>query len=423
MPYEVFVSYCRDNRNDDLDRFVADLCAKIRLCKHLNEHEVAFFDGESIETGVPWKQQLAIGLRTSRVLLAFCSPDYINSDYCGKEFQVFLERYDAYVAGQPAGTLPNVILPILWGKPAASLREVISRFQYTDDDFPAIYAHEGLRYMMDLKAHEDDWKKLATRLAQKIVDASAAHPLPELAHLRPLDAVESAFHGAAQAEPDAGDRAWFVFVAPKPGELQPPRVSVDRYRKIGGRDWRPFHPDAKEPVGLIAQTAASQYDRYFEEAPLAPDLLPRLKAAEAAGEPVVILVDPWSLKLAGYRAMMKALDKQIVDTSGILISWNAPDDETAAHRAELETLVATTFSYRAKFGVGLHYWGAVECAADLRARLLEMLAHYTNRVLETTKATKTIAADQVLTETNDPGVPLARPPIVDNGTGAASGHP
>ncbi len=145
MPYQCFFSYARKNRNDDLNRFVADLREKILLRMHLPPNEVVFFDGEGIEAGAPWKQELSKALRTSRVFLAICSPDYINSDYCGKEFQVFLERYRSYVMEKRES--PKLIIPILWGAPGGSLREVIAEFQYTDDDFPAIYAQEGLRYI------------------------------------------------------------------------------------------------------------------------------------------------------------------------------------------------------------------------------------------------------------------------------------
>jgi hypothetical protein len=79
MPYQCFFSYARKNRSDDLNRFVADLREKILLRKYLPEDEVVFFDGEGIEAGALWKQELSEALRTSRVFLAICSPDYINS--------------------------------------------------------------------------------------------------------------------------------------------------------------------------------------------------------------------------------------------------------------------------------------------------------------------------------------------------------
>jgi FxsC-like protein len=417
MPYLYFFSYARENRNDDLDRFVKNLHDTIRLKKYFPHEEVEFFDGDAIEIGAPWKDTLSTGLRTSRVFLALCSPDYINREYCGKEFTVFLERYRAYVKSASAKDSPMLILPILWGAPGASLRDVISEFQYTDDDFPPVYAKEGLRYMMQLKEHEDDYTKFVNRLAQKIVEASAAHPLPDLANLRPLDQVASAFHDAAvQPQAEEGDRAWFVFVAGKPAELKPPRELVDRYQKAGGRDWRPFHPTAKESVGLLAQRAAAQYDRYFTELPVQADLIARVDVAEAAREPVLVLVDPWTLKLPAYRDEIKKLDKYIASNCAFIVSWNCPDPETTAAREPLKTVLSQTFVTRAKHGKALHYWGEVESGAELTARLLEMLAYYTNRTFETTDAAegKTIPEHEVVTPGSTPDVPLNRPPVVDN---------
>jgi FxsC-like protein len=413
VPYQYFFSYARKNRNSDLDQFIADLNEQILLREYFPEKEVGFFDGKRLETGTKWEDELATALRTSRVFLALCSPDYINSDYCGKEFQVFLQRYKSYVQQKKPATPPKLILPIIWGAPSGSLRDVISQFQYTDDALPAVYAQEGLAYMMKLKAHADDYATFVNRLAQKIVRASADHPLDDLAQLRGIDRVISAFHDAAASASEDGDRVWFVFVAGKPAELSPPRVSVDRYRKNGGRDWRPFYPTLSESVGLIAQSVAAQYGRYFTELPLA-ELLDTLDPAESAHEPIVVVVDPWTLRVSGYQTEMKRLDRHIASTCAIVVPWNVPDTETDAERVNLQQLLGQTFATRTKFGKDLHYWGEVDSAVGLKARLLEILAHYTNKTLENTKAEKTIPEAQVLPGGIDLRLSLAQPSLVDN---------
>src|SRR5579872_4578138 len=199
MAYRFFFSYARENRDRDLDRFFKHLCTAVKLEEYVRRDELAFFDGESIQTGAPWKDTLAKGLRTSRVLVAVCSPDYINSDYCGKEFQVFLERVASYAAAKNLQDAPRLILPVIWGNPKGSLREVISQYQYTDDAYPRIYAEEGLRYLAQLSNRKDDYKRFVKRLAQKIVNGARDHPLPDLPVLRSLDQVKSAW--AAPAPP------------------------------------------------------------------------------------------------------------------------------------------------------------------------------------------------------------------------------
>lgn len=415
MSFECFFSYARHDGGDRLNRFVSDLREKLRLHKTLPLEEAIFFDGASIDAGAPWKTTLSTALRTSRVFLAICSPNYINSDYCGKEFQVFLERYRAYERHTDRRTPPNLIIPILWGAPQASLRDVIKQFQYTKNGFPEVYSEEGLDYVMSLKGCDDDYQKFLTRLAATIVSASKAHPIPILPYLRSLEDIASAFHATASSDSEEGDRARFVFVAAKPDELSAMRKSLDRYGKAGGRDWRPYHPDVKDSVGLLAQQAASQYNRYFAELPLDARLLDALDEAERANEPVLVLVDPWALCVGRCKEEVRRLDRHIMDTCAIVVSWNAPDPDTGdEQRDALTELLKETLKYRIVGGKPLHYWGEVNSVSELRRRLLDMLAHYTNRVVATTKARKAIAAERVMQDVNQSELPLGRLPVVDN---------
>src|SRR5690348_6348724 len=193
MAYWFFVSYARaDSQSDSkLNQFYKDLIDEILVLQHFPEGEVGFFDVDEIDLGSPWKDELSRALRTSRVMLALCSPSYFNSEYCGKEFQVFYERQRDYVRANNLQQPPNIILPILWGPPNKGNPELIQELQYTDAEFPAIYAKQGLKYMMNLSIHSDDYKAFKRRLATILVNEGNAHPMPELAALRPLDQIRS----------------------------------------------------------------------------------------------------------------------------------------------------------------------------------------------------------------------------------------
>jgi FxsC-like protein len=421
MGYRFFFSYARENRDRDLDRFFKNLCTAIKLEEYVPKGELVFFDGESIETGAPWKDELGKGLRTSRALLAVCSPDYINSDYCGKEFQVFLERVASYKAANSLPIAPPLIIPVIWGNPSGSLREVVSELQYSDNDFPAVYAKEGLRYVMQLSKHKDDYKRFVKRLAQKIVRDGKAHPLPDLAALRPLDQVNSAWAAPGpQSGETPGDNAWFVFVAAKPNEFSYPRTAVERYRARGGRDWRPYHPDFQETIGILAQGAAAKYSLYFGEMPLNNDLVSRIEEAEKKGEIVIVLVDAWTLKVASYRDLMRRIDKVNFENCALMIPWNAPDPETEQYQADLRETLEKTFKFKSAFRKTLYYSDSIDSARELRARLLRIFAELTNKRIDTALPKNRIKDPQILKAAQAKGIAvLHKAPGVTSPGGSA----
>jgi hypothetical protein len=61
MAYRFLFSYARENRDRDLDRFFKNLCTAVKLEEYVPKDELAFFDGKSIQTGEPWRDELATG--------------------------------------------------------------------------------------------------------------------------------------------------------------------------------------------------------------------------------------------------------------------------------------------------------------------------------------------------------------------------
>ena len=116
MGYQYFLSYSRANTKHPADEklfneFVADLEAEV--CQTVVPpitQEVSFVDRNDIEVGAVWTAELVSALRTSRVAVALYSPNYFASEWCGKEYQVFLDR--AAKAGPP-GTA-HAIVPVPW---------------------------------------------------------------------------------------------------------------------------------------------------------------------------------------------------------------------------------------------------------------------------------------------------------------------
>jgi TIR domain len=94
--YDLFLSYKRNNlispwiTNHFLAIFEDWLTEKLLA---LNESRPRiFFDQREIEPGGPWPKDLQMALKTSKILLAVCSPSYFSSKWCMSEWESFVQR-------------------------------------------------------------------------------------------------------------------------------------------------------------------------------------------------------------------------------------------------------------------------------------------------------------------------------------------
>src|SRR5450631_1558873 len=95
-----FASYARadadyEPHHKDMRRFIDDLSATVAVKMAIPRPGICFFDESSIETGTAWRSELAEALKTTKVGVTLYSPSYFASPWCGKEFQVFLNRGSA----------------------------------------------------------------------------------------------------------------------------------------------------------------------------------------------------------------------------------------------------------------------------------------------------------------------------------------
>src|SRR5215213_8419648 len=242
MSYWFFLSYARvdrypnDNPNNLIEKFYSDLCTEISTNEMVHPNKPGYFDTKSTQTAEDWKDSLAEALKTSRVLVSICTPNYVSSEFCGKEFQVFKERQNIYLEMNQTQKKPPVIFPILWSQPDKLFLDMFPEIQYTDDDLPPVYAKEGLSYMMKLKDHEEDYKKFYIHFARKIAKAAKNNALPVLKTLRPFEEIKSSFHptqkktgvlSASQKQNKGLREVTFVYATAKPTELNAIKNEVD----------------------------------------------------------------------------------------------------------------------------------------------------------------------------------------------------
>lgn len=94
--YDLFISYARrDNQpgadhTGFIDAFVQGIIAEHRRFTSSDLH--IFFDREAIRSMDDWSHRLLEGLRHSRLLLAFLSPNYFASKYCRWEWEHYLRH-------------------------------------------------------------------------------------------------------------------------------------------------------------------------------------------------------------------------------------------------------------------------------------------------------------------------------------------
>src|SRR5258706_1761677 len=59
------------------------------------------FVDRSIQAGEDWSDEIAEALRTTQTMVCLYSPHYFESEYCGKELQVLLDRRKLYIDANP----------------------------------------------------------------------------------------------------------------------------------------------------------------------------------------------------------------------------------------------------------------------------------------------------------------------------------
>ena len=201
-PPVFFVSYARADAEYpeyrvNLLKFVADLSAKVAVGMATSLEGVSFVD-PNIQVGEVWSESLGDALKRCRVGVALYTPNYFTRPWCGKEFQVLLDRSRPSHGG-------TGILPVRWDK-ILDPPECATRIQYDSDAFPREYASMGMRQFVTLwSAFLTQYEFALDALRDRIIEEARAQRLEPLRTLD-FDAVESAWKQAAANDPQSHTR-------------------------------------------------------------------------------------------------------------------------------------------------------------------------------------------------------------------------
>lgn len=357
-----FLSYARSTGSAYAKKFADDLAQDLRENHKFGvEEEPVFFD-QNIEPGSVWGEDIERGLKHSKVMVSLVSEHYFQSEYCGKEFQVFRSRRDNYKSAKNLDKTPGLIVPVRWLPQellGRAIPDSVTEIQYATQEWGEDYWKEGLLYLIKNEKYSTQYKDFVHALSIHLLKVSREHPLESLTMLGELQTVESATgFGPIRSAPFAnktenalapsGDGGWieFVYVAATQKEAEAFTNQAAVYDPKGGPFWRPYLPPVDRSIGEITQRVA--YDERFVSNVLSTNtpLLDYIRAAKKSNNLLIIVVDCWSLGLDTYRAWVHSFDEVFSANCEMLIPLNGADPQFLSGKAQIEQLLKKTFPQR-----------------------------------------------------------------------------
>jgi len=380
--YLFFLSYARDDLEDDQDRlierFYRDLAASVRLYYGPYQGRVGFFDTGEVGRGKWWTPELDHALRTCRVFVSIYSPTYFSRRFCGQEWALFQLRLTEYARDRAPGERPPALIQpvLLAGKDfIGELPDAARDVNYVAADDPATYVEGGLKVFM-LKKNEDEYKEFVAKFARRVVELAKTHPMAERLDRPSVRDVPDAFRtreGAAQPAADPAERSLnhveFFFVAGPRRELKAVKSDVACYGLRGGGDWRPFEPLLGEEVVFIAQRIATREKLVFRAADVDDRLIERLNDARRQKKIVALVVDSWSLRLRRYADMVRDYDTYDCVHCIMLVCVNTEDEETLRDRDDLDAAVREVFDIKTRKKPSEQFLYPVSAADEFEEKL------------------------------------------------------
>jgi hypothetical protein len=91
--FDLFISYAHaDDRGDNVEKVTALVAAiKADYLRVTGAALNVFFDTHAIRSMDDWEAKILTGLRQSRMMVAVLSPNYFQSDFCRREWEIYVE--------------------------------------------------------------------------------------------------------------------------------------------------------------------------------------------------------------------------------------------------------------------------------------------------------------------------------------------
>jgi len=394
-----YFSYAANYANEYVTKFFQDLQYEIQLRTGTKDDaSIGFFDRDRIELGAEWSEMILSALQSSKTMVCLFSPRYFDSEFCGREFQIFRSRMEVYRQNS-LGPEPGTILPVLL-TPVSVIPPAVADIQYSSSEFPHVYNEQGLLYMMRLRKFRDDYEEFVSLFGKHLIEVATQYELPALETVPSLADTANAFAHkpqtptAAQAGPS---QAEFRFVVANETGI-PLIVSGRDMTRYGtqGWEWKPFMSQIETEVGLLAQLAAVQETFVYRTRPVDGDLIKQLEEADRTNVVVILVVDPWSLRMPFFKSLMEEFDSRVFVNCGVLILWDMNDAETSTNREALEVLVRTVFSRQLLSSSPQFFRPSVKSEDEFAREARTMLTTLRVKVLERARLLRPVMGDEII---------------------------
>lgn len=401
-----FFSYARAdaNANPYVDKFFDDLASLVCLQSGLaSREEAAFRDVRSIKLGDPWPSEIGAALASSSAIVSLLSPGYFNSEWCRKELAFFLNLASAK---KKQGEVPPLIVPIRWFKEPKNkpFPKVVMDLQ-NNAEFGKVYEENGLERVMRFSAYKDDYEKIYTTIADRIVDATANYGIPDVPAPADLAAIPD-LPGYGQntisspvdvnnPEPADPRRVQFILAAASQQQLRGIRNRLDAYG-ASGEDWRPYMPTTARRVALMLQAVATDADIVADFVTEVDDLIPRLEQALKQKNMVIIVLDPWALQVDTYAKALEEYDGRDFLHCAVVVPWNETDQETASAGDDLRALLKEKLKTKVVSGDPKKFRAGISSPEELTKGVSELLVELRKRIIEGTAPVRKIKDDKVI---------------------------
>jgi FxsC-like protein len=306
-----------------------------------------FFDIKRIQATTDWESTRWEAISTSRVFLPILSPNYLNSEFCGKEFELFLAR-TRRAPGRSPGFVPLVWVPLLRQMP-----RVLRDFQLSDERMPKEYSERGMRTLARMRRRQE-YEIVIANIAQHIFAAGHSWPLPPLPDRPRFDQIPNAFGEDTVATVTIN----VVYFTGTESEMRKVRPNPDVYGPMSW-SWKPW---GRSTIGSIVQEVLLKW-RYWEVK--ASGIAAFLERA-SSDTILIVAVDPWVLQLPQYREWAEILDSTSVRFGSLIVVRDDRRDSREA-RETLDLSIRNSFSQWNQ-SAGRLAVGTVESEADLRLR-------------------------------------------------------